>query len=402
MNRITSRIWRGAGSRRPIWTILSLFLVGGLATTGANALDKDDIAIHGFGGWAYGVTDGNRYLVGDEDGKFDNVQFSLNLTAQTHERFTIVTQLKFEEQEDDLETELDYAFVEIKLNKTLNLRLGRVKHPYGIYAEIFDVGTLRPFFLLPQSIYGAQGITSQHYDGAGLRGSQHGEAWGVEWDVYAGEFEGQLELPGPLTGDPSQIFESIAVSEFQIEDVIGGRLNVFTPLDGLTFGFSAYDGSQRLQSLGGQESSASYSVYGAHVEYLTDRWSIRSEISKIEVASGDSFEGDGFYFEAAYRFSDHWQVAARYDDFDATIGPLAPIDLSQLPPFAAQFTESQDIGLGLNYWLSPTLVLRLNLHLVEGNRFAFPDDMAEIQQVFLTNRLEDETQLLIFGAQFSF
>ena len=26
------------------------------------------------------------------------------------------------------------------------MRVGRSKHPFGIYTEVFDIGTLRPFF----------------------------------------------------------------------------------------------------------------------------------------------------------------------------------------------------------------------------------------------------------------
>lgn len=386
---------------RGLRTLLIAGLVAGMPA--ANALDKDDIAIHGFGGWAYGITDGNRYLVGDSDGLADNVQFSLNLTVTASERFTIVTQVDWDQGEDDIETELDYAFVEIELNKSLDLRLGRVKHPFGIYAEVFDVGTLRPFFLLPQSIYGPQGITAEHYDGIGLRGSKYGPRWGVEWDLYAGEFQGDIEFPGVLTGNPEQVFEAVSESPFELDDVIGGRLNIFPPVDGLSFGISALDGSQTLDSLGGvAQIDASYSVFGAHVEYLTDVWSVRAERARIEVADGDNFEGDGFYVEVARRFGDHWQIAARYDDFDSEPGPLAPVDLGRLPPFALQFFSSEDIGIGLNYWLSPELVIRLNVHLVEGNRFAFPDNPADAQAAFASGRLEKDTELLILGAQFSF
>jgi len=368
----------------------------------AHALDKDAISIHGFGGWAYGDTDGNRYVIGDADGASDNVQFSLNLSVVANERFTIVTQVQFEQQGEETVTNLDYAFVEVNLTDTLKLRLGRVKHPFGIYGEIFDVGTLRPFFLLPQSIYGKQGITAKHYDGVGLRGSHVGKSWGIDWDLYAGEFQGDLDVPGPLTGDPNQFLLPVAETSFKVEDAVGGRINITTPLEGLQFGFSAYDGSQTLRSLGGQTSSASYTVYGAHVEFLDNRWSIRSEGSRIEVADGDSFSADGFYFEAAYRFLEHWQVAARYDDFSAELGPNAPLDFSMLPPFASQFLENQDVAFGLNYWFSPELVIRLNFHMVDGNRFAFPDNSAAIQAAFLSGQLNSDTNLLIFGAQFSF
>ena len=402
-----SMTWPHVGASRSYRWLIALLIVAVLGTMpAANAIDKDDINIKGFGGWAYGITDGNRYLIGDSDGLADNVQFALNLTITPSDRFTIVTQVEWEQGQDDIDTELEYAFVQIKLTQNLDLRLGRVKHPFGIYAEVFDVGTLRPFFLLPQSIYGPQGITAEHYDGIGLRGGKHGPSWGVDWDLYAGAFDGEIELPGPVTGDPNLVFTAAVESPFELEDVVGARLNIFPPVDGLSFGVSLLDGSQSLNDLGAgtqTQIDASYAVYGAHIEYLTDVWSIRAERARFEVADGDNFEGDGFYLELARRFGQRWQVAARYDDFDSQAGPGAPIaDPTMLPPFASQFFESQDIGFGINYWFSPELVIRLNVHQVEGNRFAFPDNPADVQQSFATGQLEDETELVILGAQFSF
>jgi hypothetical protein len=50
----------------------------------------------------------------------------------------------------------DYGFAEWRFSDALRLHAGRMKHPFGIYSEIFDVGTLRPFYTLSQSVYGAQ------------------------------------------------------------------------------------------------------------------------------------------------------------------------------------------------------------------------------------------------------
>ena len=81
----------------------------------------------------------------------------------------------FESDDSDANTnqdvELDYAFAEWFVSDALKIRMGRVKHPFGLYGEIFDVGTLRPFYLLPQSIYGPNGFTAKAYNGVGLTGN---------------------------------------------------------------------------------------------------------------------------------------------------------------------------------------------------------------------------------------
>ncbi len=53
----------------------------------------------------------------------------------------------------------------------------------------------------------------------------------------------------------------------------------------------------------------------------------------------------------------------------------------------------------LNYWFNSSLVLRLELHEINGNLCAHQPD---IFQVIIEKRLDESTDLISFGAQFSF
>ena len=57
--------------------VLMLFLVMFLGFTNLSAQTSDKLAIHGFGGWAYGKTNGNPYLFGSKEGDYDNSKFFL-------------------------------------------------------------------------------------------------------------------------------------------------------------------------------------------------------------------------------------------------------------------------------------------------------------------------------------
>jgi hypothetical protein len=46
--------------------------------------------VHGFGDWAYGKINGNQYLVGDHDGRYDDAILGLNVTANVTERLRVV------------------------------------------------------------------------------------------------------------------------------------------------------------------------------------------------------------------------------------------------------------------------------------------------------------------------
>jgi hypothetical protein len=124
---------------------------------------------------------------------------------------------------------------------------------------------------------------------------------------------------------------------------------------------------------------------------------VRSELVSQERPG--LFETDGGYVEVAYKLSESWQVSARVEDWDLDlIGDLPP----QLPAFAFQLQKHEEVALGLGYWFNPNFVLKASFSQVEGNRFAFPDDPAEIGLALSTDNLENDTDLLTFGAHFSF
>jgi len=360
----------------------------------------DELEIHGFGGWAYGDTDGLKYAVGSSDGKYDNAEFALNVSARPAERLSIVAQVYFESDDSDANTnqdvELDYAFAEWFVSDALKIRMGRVKHPFGLYGEIFDVGTLRPFYLLPQSIYGPNGFTAKAYNGVGLTGNYTlGAGWGLQYDLYGGEIEGDFQVPGLLTTVEDLFLEPDVALGFTVKDTLGGRIIFSTPIDGLSVGASAYRGDESvgLDIVG----DATRTTYLGHVEYLTDRWTARAEWGRLE--HDVDFEEEGGYLELAYMLTDHWQLAGRYDDWDLT---FPNTNLANLPGIVPQLMKHQETAFGVNYWFNPSFVVRLDVHQVDGNRFAFVDTPEQVLEALTTDSLDDQTQLIVLGAQFSF
>lgn len=362
-----------------------------------------NLEIHGFGGWAYGETDGLRYALGDSDGRWDNAEFALNVSARPTDRLSIVAQVFLESNgssdDSSSDAELDYAFAEWFVSDALKVRAGRVKHPFGLYGEIFDVGTLRPFYLLPQSIYGPNGFTAKAYNGVGITGVWSKGAWGLQYDLYAGQIEGDFEIPG-LLSTSSDLFLDPSVSlGFTVDDTVGFRLNLLTPLDGLTVGVSAYQGDERI----GLDivDLAERTTWLAHGEYLGGPWTVRAEWGSLENKAdyGVQFEQEGGYLEVAYKITDKWEVAVRTEDWNLD---FPSTDLSDLPPIVPQLMEHSDLAFGVSYWFTPGFVARLDYHLIEGNRFAFVDTPEEVLGALTSGQLDDQTELLVLGAQFSF
>jgi hypothetical protein len=357
---------------------------------------EDNIQIHGFGGWSYGKSQDLSYLGATTKGNADNASFSLNVSARPYERLTIVSQVRFDSAAAN-EADLDFAFAEWAISDKVKVRAGRVKHPLGLYGEVFDVGTVRPFQSLPQSVYGPIGTTAKAYNGAGLTGLVRQGDWEMQYDVYAGEIDGDymLALPPSATSTASPHASPAGNIGFRYRNVFGGRVHVRTPIDGLLVGVSAFRGKDDFVASSFVK-VADRTVYLGSAEYVRGPLQIRTEWGEGESEGIQHYESG--YVEAAYHITPKWQLASRWETLDLEVpafpqafrGPLAAV------------LEHRDLAVGVNYWFNANLVVRANYHMVDGNRFAFPDTNQAYLQAVTTNSLPTESSALIVGAQFSF
>ena len=214
-----------------------------MALSLATVLPADDssLQIHGFGGWSFAKTDHNNlYLGGLPEGNYRRSELALNLQEKVSDRLRIVVQTFWIESENGDSASLDSAFAELRLSDKLRIRAGQIGLPFGIYNEINDVGTLRPFLRLPQGVYGPVGFTGENYQGIGITGTLTGlSEWSYGYDLYGGGLDLQEFLPPEafLKGQP--VTTSTDNEEESTRNLIGGRFTVHSPLDHLEFGVSA-------------------------------------------------------------------------------------------------------------------------------------------------------------------
>ncbi len=363
---------------------LALLLAASLGASRAVAEDGGQrVEIHGLGGWAYGNSDGNIYLGGTEEGEYNNANLALNVSAQPQERLAIVGQVEWHiEDQGETAVEIDFAFAEWRFSDAARVRVGKVKQPFGISTEVFDVGTLRPFFALPQALYGPLGFVAEGYLGAGLTGRvESRRGWALEYDAYFGgqvveEYEApEVVLFGvPVSGEGTH-------SE-TTRDMAGGRLTLVTPFE-LRLGASGYSGKTHD---GGRRSG-----YGAHAEYVSGAWSLRAEWAR---ENSPEHRKRAAYAEAARRFGRHWQVALQYGRLRSALRALPT-------PVEPGLLQHDELALGLNYWVTPGFVLKASYHDVDGNRLAGPEP-DEIFEELQEGELRARTKLFLVGAQFTF
>ena len=348
----------------------------------------DNVEVHGYGGWTYGRNDveGIHYLGSSRDGEAGYVNLAIAAASQASERVRICAQVWWEaEPGEEGTTTVDYAFGEWRASDALRLRMGQVKHPYGIYTEVFDVGTIRPFFWLPQGVYGPSGIVAESYRGIGLTGSHFAAGrWELEYDAYVGELDLEATDLAAAFGEATEGGETEALEEAGLRDLLGGRVALTEPRSGLRFGLSAYRGREA------EDAGEIHSCFGLHVEHVTDNWSLRSEFTHLREA--DALASDAAYLEVAHRLGGPWQLAGRVERASAS---LDGTDTDEAPGLL----KHREATLGLNCWFHPDLVAKLAVSRVEGNRFAHPEDIAD---AVADGMLPARIHLLSLGVQFAF
>ena len=366
-----------------------------LFSASATAQLQNNVQVHGFGGWATGRTDNdNRYgLIAGKQTPMANYYFTLNLSAQLEQNVSIFVQPSGQTDLSGDQVVLDYAFAQWTLAKEFGLRMGKIKNPLGIYAEILNVGTLRPFYLIPQSTYFG---TSQSYSGVGLTGIIGLGSLELSYDLFGGRqsyFPISFEMPvavDPVTQRP--IYLTVPMTP-EGRNLVSGRLLLQTPISGFKIGGIIATMDLYYQMANGPKMRITNKRtvgYTGQAEYNTDRVQFRGEYG---FTNDKLIQVLRAFAEAAYRITPHWQVAAEYDvvKIDFGEGLALSTDKDMLKHNAA--------GLALNYWVSPELVLKLNRYWVNGNALAKPENAA---QSLALGTLKPDTGVWILGMQFSF
>jgi Phosphate-selective porin O and P len=345
----------------------------------------DRVVLHGFGSWAYGNTTwNNHYLAGRPEGDFRHTSMAINAAANINDKLTVHAQAEIRDDDDGTSTRLNYAFAEYKFSDRIAFRIGEVKHPFGLYTEVFTVGTLRPFLDLPQGVYGPAGFAGQAYRGVGITGRTEAGAWTVSYDVYGGGIDLEKFAVPELfyLGQP-------LVGEVEVEstrDVFGGRVVFDTPVQGLSFGASGFTG------LLNERGRNRRTVVAGQLEYRSNRFTLESEIGHQNQVRDEVVTGG--YVQVAYRLTPEWQVALQYDYLKNTFEEIDPT-------VAPSLQHHKEGAIALSYWLSRALVLKAELHRVSGNRFALPDPDQFVIEV-AAGLLRTTTNLVQFGGQYSF
>ena len=376
----------------PFRALAVALLAGAPVLASAVSLAEGKLFLNGNGQWSYQATSraGTAYLEADSGGDWQTAMFDLLAVAKPTEELTLNAQMGFEATG---EVSLEWAFMEWKLSDALRIRAGKVKQPFGNYAELQFVGTGRPLYDLPTSIYGPAGIVADAYQGIGLTGDlPFGSGWNFQYDLWGGALKTATFEPFDWFNGETPTAAAPSIEEISVEYILGARASVTAP-NGWTYRFSGYGGNA---DAGEGEKNVTYAAVAASAWYRGEKLWLSAEAS-YGPDKGYEKSAAG-YLEAAWFLTEKVQVAGRYEILRADIEGLKGSDA---------LGRHDGYTVGASYWISPGAVLRASVDYVKGTRFLRReawDEAAETGTLIgiPTARTVGETFRFLVGTQFTF
>lgn len=354
--------------------ILALILAGSVLTsTFCFAHEPAGVDIHGFVSQGFIWSDEYNYLTNDsKDGSFQYNEVGINFGKDLTDQLRVGIQLFSRDLGDAANNKItiDWAYGDYRLKDWLGFRAGRIKLPIGFYNETRDVDLLRTSIVLPQSNYpDLLRDTIIAVNGASLYGNIDMVAAGsIDYQFIAGQadidnesgFEKYFEAKFPiltLNDDPDAAISCV------------GSLRWNTPVEGLAIGISGMQSDVDYSvSLFGTnatlETVNTVIVYSA--EYTWNDLVLSSEYLtyKIESNMGTGWSettSEGYYFSAAYRFTDLFSIGAYYSIYHPNK------DDRDGDTFAVKHDAwEKDLALTFRFDINEYIIFKLEGHLVDG------------------------------------
>lgn len=343
-----------------------------------------NIQFGGFASQGYLHSSANDYLGETSEGTFDFREYAAN-ASYARGAWRLGAQVfgqKLGTYGDD-KLRLDWATVDFQARQWLGFRAGRVKMPRGLYNEALDVDSVRPFVLLPQSVYDARlRDFNASFDGAMAFGNvEVGRAGSIDYRLFYGQISVATDSGAADYFNNELPFPTTAI---QMDSVRGGSLFWNTPVIGLRLGYS-YSEFKDLSSnrtifvptpvgmitLPYLKSAPGYERHLLSAEYIFGDWTFAAEAGTDKAlyhtgAAGagteylTDFDSDYCYLSVARRVNRWLELGTYYSySYDATTfrGP-APIDIPVL--------SQRDFAVSARFDVNEHLMFKLEGHVIDG------------------------------------
>ena len=180
----------------------------------AQVFSSDDLKIHGFLTQAYAISDNHQIFGIPTSGTTDYRSLALQFHYPGPGNLSATLQLAHfrmgQHPSNDFlaPVELDWAFLQYRINEKMYVRFGKVLMPLGIYNEVRDVGLVLPFYRAPYTPYSEGQYVSETFNGGLIYVEQQlGEAWTLEriYGLFPSLAERARNLGSQLSGGEQQM-----------------------------------------------------------------------------------------------------------------------------------------------------------------------------------------------------
>jgi hypothetical protein len=376
-------------------------LIAGMTFLGltipAHSAEVAGVDIHGFISQGYLKTSDNNYLAQTEDGTFEFNEFGINFSKELTDKMRVGLQLFSKDLGDygNNEVVIDWAYGDYRWKDWLGVRAGKLKAPHGLYNETRDVDMLRNSIFLPQSVYPDVARDAMlNLIGAGLYGNvDMGWFGGLNYQAQIGtqNIESNENLAQTLKGvvwGGTEVWNR----EINVDDKYVLGLTWDTPLDGLRFGgtyqqinidmVSDFDFTQSpipFYGAGTFYDDLKSETYVVSAEYTWNNLLLAAEYMwakrdlKYVTGAGlihDVFKPDGWYVQAAYRFTDWFELGAYYSEYyaDKNMRDGKGINPDTGLPYYMPSDRAylKDICLTTRFDVNEYMVIKLEGHKMDG------------------------------------
>ncbi len=386
----------------------ALLAAGALSLASAQALTFSDVQFGGFVSQGFLVNTGpNDYLGETSEGTFDFREYAANVSYATGS-FRFGAQAfgqKLGEYGDD-EILLDWATVDWQPKQWFGVRAGRVKMPRGLYNEALDLDSVRPFVLLPQSVYDARlRDFNASFDGGMIYGNVSlGSAGSIDYRIFYGEKE--IDLDSGATDYFNSDF-AMPNGPMKMDAVYGASIFWDVPVPGLRLGYSFNEFENLdatrwflgMEFLGAvKKCTDKFPRHVLSAEYIRGDWVFAAEASwenadyftVMELNPTDPMpiyaRNENYYVSAARRINDWLEVGAYYSYFHKT---------DVMPPTFDFLKEQDDFALSARFDVNEHVLVKFEVHHLQGNGKVFE----EPRDIFTTPPPRDDRSWTLFAAK---
>ncbi len=354
-------------------------LLAAITHAASAAVTWHDIQFGGFASQGYLVNTGNNdYFGNSSDGTFDFREYAANASYATG-KWRVGAQLFGQRLGDyghDTIT-LDWATVDYQATQWFGVRAGRVKLPRGLYNESLDLDAVRPFVLLPQSVYDNRlRDFSAAFNGAMVYGNVSlKQAGSLDYRLFYGK------MPLDTNSGASDYFNIDA--PFQNLDIgmksaHGGTLFWNTPVAGLRVGYS-YNQFRDFETVrfvpfrnaNAYKDCPAYDRHLLSAEYTTGDWILAAEAGKENPTYSVSYpplppsvflyaKSTYYYFSVSRRINSHLELGSyySYSDFQQVgVGTTVQMPL----------TKQGDYDLSVRFDVNDHLIFKIEGHYMDGS-----------------------------------